>query len=114
MIKLFDSLNPATQWSKFFSQEVNLGTRKKKDNQKSFSSYQIFVYLIMICCLPTIITTYKSVLLQLGTIKSQSLEYSGNTELKYDIETLPELLPIHYFAFFHADDIENRILCEYY
>lgn len=65
----------------------------------------------MICCLPAIIITYRTVLNQLGQIKSQSLEYTAQTELMYDIGMLPELLPVHYFAFFDAGDIKNRYKC---
>lgn len=67
----------------------------------------------MICLLPAIIATYSEILEQLGKIKSLTLRYFKLSKLVYDIEEVPELLPVHYFTFFDANEIKDRIRCVY-
>jgi hypothetical protein len=48
----------------------------------------------------------------LGTEKSQSMEPIKRTNLTYTITDLPELLPVHQFAFFDKEELHDKMACK--
>ena len=42
------------------------------------------------------------------------MKYIGRSNMTYEIDKVPSLLPMHQFAFFEKEEIENRIKCRKY
>ena len=49
---------------------------------------------------------------KLGTEKSQSVQYQFLSNMTYDLDRIPVLLPFHQYSFFDKSDIEDQIACK--
>ena len=97
------------QTENFDQFEDDIGSPPKK-NVSLLNRAKFFLKILLgIAIFFSIIKQYIDVL---GTEKSQSLKYLMHTDMTYDMELLPRLLPAHQFTYITKRDAENRLKCK--
>lgn len=97
------------QTENFDQFEDDIGTPPKKNVSLLNRSKFFLKILLGIAIFFSIIKQYIDVL---GTEKSQSLKYLMHTDLTYDMELLPRLLPAHQFTYISKSEVESRLKCK--
>lgn len=92
--------------------KYEVGTNRQSKFCKGSIQQKIKTVVLLVISIAVFFSIVAPYLNILGTEKSQSMEPIKRTNLTYNVSDLPELLPVHQFAFFDKEELHDKMACK--